>query len=54
VREHQSHYERELIVKALQETKGNVSKSAQLLGLSRKGLQLKLKELNIDKVHFEE
>ena len=39
--------ERELITRTLQETGGNVTKSAGLLGLSRKGLQLKMKELGI-------
>lgn len=39
--------ERELIEKALGETEGNITKTAEALGLSRKGLQLKLKELGI-------
>ncbi len=39
--------ERELITKALEEDDGNISRTAEFLGLSRKGLQLKLKELNI-------
>ncbi|MCM2277303.1 MAG: sigma-54 dependent transcriptional regulator [Oligoflexia bacterium] len=39
--------ERELIEKALEETGGNVTRAAEKLGLSRKGLQLKLKELGI-------
>jgi len=37
--------ERELIEKALEETAGNVTRAAEKLGLSRKGLQLKIKEL---------
>jgi nitrogen regulation protein NR(I) len=39
--------ERELIEKALEETTGNVTRAAERLGLSRKGLQLKIKELGI-------
>jgi nitrogen regulation protein NR(I) len=39
--------ERDLIEKALEETGGNITRSAERLGLSRKGLQLKLKELGI-------
>jgi len=39
--------ERELIEKALEETVGNVTKAAEKLGLSRKGLQLKIKELGV-------
>jgi nitrogen regulation protein NR(I) len=39
--------ERELIEKALEETGGNVTRTADRLGLSRKGLQLKMKELGI-------
>lgn len=39
--------ERGLIEKALEENSGNVTRTAEKLGLSRKGLQLKLKELGI-------
>lgn len=39
--------EKELIEKALQETQGNVTRCAEKLGLSRKGLQLKLKDLGM-------
>ncbi len=39
--------ERELIEKALEETGGNVTKAAEKLGLSRKGLQIKMKELGL-------
>lgn len=39
--------ERELIDKALDETQGNVTRAAEKLGLSRKGLQLKIKELGL-------
>lgn len=39
--------ERNLIERALDETAGNVTRTAEKLGLSRKGLQLKMKELGI-------
>ena len=39
--------EKDLIEKALEETSGNVTRAAEKLGLSRKGLQLKMKELGI-------
>jgi two-component system response regulator AtoC len=39
--------ERDLIEKALDETGGNVTRTAEKLGLSRKGLQLKMKELGL-------
>jgi two-component system response regulator AtoC len=39
--------ERDLIEHALEETSGNVTRAAEKLGLSRKGLQLKMKELAI-------
>ncbi|MGK5086959.1 sigma-54 dependent transcriptional regulator [Bdellovibrionota bacterium FG-2] len=39
--------ERELIEKALEETAGNVTRAAEKLGLSRKGLQIKIKELGL-------
>jgi two-component system response regulator AtoC len=41
--------ERDLIEKALAETEGNVTRAAEKLGLSRKGLQLKIKELGLRK-----
>ncbi|MSR46425.1 MAG: sigma-54-dependent Fis family transcriptional regulator [Planctomycetes bacterium] len=41
--------EREIITKSLREHTGNVTHSAAALGLSRKGLQLKLKELGISR-----
>ena len=47
VRRHTQTFERELIERALEETQGNVTRAAEKLGLSRKGLQLKLKELGI-------
>ncbi len=39
--------ERELIGKALDDHQGNVTKTAEMLGLSRKGLQIKMKELGL-------
>jgi two-component system, NtrC family, response regulator AtoC len=42
-----SRLERELIVKALQQTGSNVTHAARLLKISRKGLQLKMKELGL-------
>ena len=39
--------ERELIVRALDQTGGNVTHAARLLKISRKGLQLKMKELGL-------
>ena len=42
-----SRLERELIVRALEQTQGNVTHAARLLKISRKGLQLKMKELNL-------
>jgi DNA-binding NtrC family response regulator len=42
-----SRLERELIIRALKQTQGNVTHAARLLKISRKGLQLKMKELNL-------
>jgi transcriptional regulator with GAF, ATPase, and Fis domain len=39
--------ERELIAKALDETNGNITKAAQLLKISRKSLQMKMKEFGL-------
>jgi nitrogen regulation protein NR(I) len=39
--------ERDLIVRALEETDGNVTRAAQKLGISRKSMQLKMKELGL-------
>jgi len=39
--------ERELIVRALEQTRGNVTHAARFLKISRKGLQLKMKELGL-------
>src|SRR5262249_13705032 len=42
-----SRLERELIIHALKQTQHNVTHAARLLKISRKGLQLKMKELNL-------
>jgi len=42
-----SRLERELVGRALQQTTGNVTHAARLLKISRKGLQLKMKELGL-------
>ncbi len=47
IKEQTQSVEREIIEQALSQNDGNITKTAQRLGLSRKGLQLKLKELNI-------
>jgi DNA-binding NtrC family response regulator len=39
--------ERELVGRALAQTNGNVTHAARLLKISRKGLQLKMKELGL-------
>lgn len=47
VRKQTQSVERGLIERALDETGGNVTRAAERLGLSRKGLQLKIKELGL-------
>jgi DNA-binding NtrC family response regulator len=47
VRAETSRVERELIAKALGETGGNVTQAARLLKISRKSLQMKMKELGL-------
>ena len=47
VRETTAQLERELIVQALDQTNGNVTRAAQLLMISRKSLQNKMKEFNL-------
>ena len=42
--------EREMIVRALDETGGNVTRAAKLLQISRKSLQIKMKELGLRRV----
>jgi DNA-binding NtrC family response regulator len=40
--------ERDMIQAALQEATGNISEAARVLGLTRRGLYLKLKRLGLD------
>lgn len=47
VRAAMNQLERQLILRALQQMRGNVTHTARLLKLSRKGLQLKMKELGL-------
>ncbi len=47
VRQAQLELERELIVRALEETSGNVTRAAKRLQISRKSLQIKMKELGL-------
>ena len=42
-----SQLEKRLILRALEQTGGNVTHAARLLQISRKGLQLKMKELEL-------
>lgn len=48
-----SRLERELVSRALSQTGGNVTHAARLLKISRKGLQLKMKELGLREGHGE-
>jgi DNA-binding NtrC family response regulator len=47
IREATRAIEREAIVEALSETSGNVTRAARALGMSRRGLQLKMEDLGI-------
>ncbi|MGZ3700669.1 MAG: sigma-54-dependent transcriptional regulator [Bdellovibrionota bacterium] len=47
VRRQTQSLEKDLIEKALEEMDGNITRTAEHLGISRKGLQLKMKELGI-------
>ena len=47
VRETTAQLEKELIAQALEQTSGNVTRAAQLLMISRKSLQNKMKEFNL-------
>ncbi len=49
VRQATRQLEREAILEALERTAGNVTRAARDLGLSRRGLQLKMKELEINR-----
>jgi DNA-binding NtrC family response regulator len=42
--------ERELISVTLQRTSGNISETARVLGLTRRGLYLKMRRLGLDSV----
>ena len=53
VKLHTQQLERTLIEAELERQDGNVSRTAETLGLSRKGLQLKLKELGVKRVTTE-
>jgi len=50
IREATSKLERELIVRALSQTGGNVTQTARLLKISRKSLQTKMKDLGLREV----
>ena len=47
VRRQTQSLEKDLIEKALDEMDGNITRTAEHLGISRKGLQIKMKELGI-------
>jgi transcriptional regulator with PAS, ATPase and Fis domain len=49
MRSHMENVERQMIIKCLEESGDNVTKAAKLLGLSRKGLQLKMIRYNLRK-----
>jgi DNA-binding NtrC family response regulator len=42
--------ERELISSALERTAGNISETARILGLTRRGLYLKMRRLGLDAI----
>jgi DNA-binding NtrC family response regulator len=47
IREKTEDIERQMIVRVLEECEGNISKAARQLGLSRRGLHLKLAKYNL-------
>jgi DNA-binding NtrC family response regulator len=49
VRQAARQIERDAILEALRQTGGNVTRAAEQLGLSRRGLQLKMKELDLER-----
>ena len=49
IRNHMENIERQMIIKCLEESGGNVTNAAKQLGLSRKGLQLKMIKYNLRK-----
>jgi DNA-binding NtrC family response regulator len=54
LRQIQADFEQEYIRKALEQTRGNVSRCAQLCGISRRSLSAKLGEYRIDKTMFKD
>ena len=49
MRTHMENVEKQMIVKCLEESEGNVTKAAKQMGLSRKGLQLKMIKYDLRK-----
>jgi transcriptional regulator with PAS, ATPase and Fis domain len=49
MRTHMENVEKQMIIKCLEESESNVTKAAKQLGLSRKGLQLKMIKYNLRK-----
>ncbi len=49
MRTHMENAEKQMILQCLEESGGNVTRAAKLLGLSRKGLQLKMIKYNLRK-----
>jgi two-component system, NtrC family, response regulator AtoC len=49
IRDHTGNVERQIIIKCLDEAGGNVTQAAKKMGLSRKGLQLKMIKYNLRK-----
>jgi DNA-binding NtrC family response regulator len=49
MRDHVENVEKQMIIKCLEESGGNVTNAAKQLGLSRKGLQLKMIKYNLRK-----
>ncbi len=49
MRTHMENVEKQMIISCLEESGGNVTKAAKVLGLSRKGLQLKMIKYNLRK-----
>jgi two-component system, NtrC family, response regulator AtoC len=47
MRDHVENVERQMIIKCLDESGGNITKTAKQMGLSRKGLQLKMIKYNL-------
>ena len=49
MRDHVENVESQMIIKCLEESGGNVTNAAKKMGLSRKGLQLKMIKYNLRK-----